>query len=407
MERNDMGRKNKQKRKEKKTWNKFNLKKEKQITQKEMEMKTMNNYKTTTTTTWQGKADCHSGQRVVFTTHDGIEILAGGKNRSGGWHKAHPLPQLAIGPDETMASPSVLDSKTIVPQGWSCEQHLTNLEPPLFVYLDFPDFGTPAVNKYFWYALVDDIREHGIKSVSTQCAGGHGRTGVQLAILRYLLATDDERATYTDAGVLIDWVRSVHCTHAVETKGQQQYIAMVCDIPVGENKIHGYSYGGYSYGGGKSFYNNQGADTGKVTTATTTSKATTLYDDWDDIEWKSSSRDKYDDEVVTCECCDSPSFDMISMTCSHCDYDVDYAESSLKSTCEHCFKSRPYGEFIEGDFICLQCHADAMGVKHKEHEVHCSTCNKMIDNRFISHIDGIDTFICRKCNAELTSSEEQ
>jgi len=402
---NDMRRnKNKQYRKEKKKGNKFNLSKAKQLTQKETEITTMNNYKTTTTTTWQTKADCHSGQRVVFTTHDGIEILAGGKNRSGGWHKAHPLPQLAIGPDETMASPSILKSKTIVPQGWSCEQHLTNPEPPIFVYLDFPDFGVPALNRYFWYALVDDIREHGIKSVSTQCAGGHGRTGVQLAILRYLMATDEERATYTDAGVLIDWVRGVHCTHAVETKGQQEYIAMVCDIPVGENKIHSY-YGGYSYGGGKSsFY--QGADTGKVTTATTTSKQTS-WDDWDDIEWKSSSRDKYDDDIVECDACNSLSFDMVSMTCSNCDYDSEYAESKLQHQCEQCFSNRPYGEFLAGDFICIQCRADNMGIKHNEHEAECSTCNKMIDNRYLSQIDSIDTFICRKCDAEQLESEEQ
>ena len=395
-----MGRKNR-----KKKGNKFNMKKEKQMTQKQMEMKTMNNYKTTTTTTWKSKADCHSGQRVVFTTHDGIEVLAGGKNRSGGWHKAHPLPQLAMGPDETMASPSVLKSKTIVPQGWSCEQHLTNLEPPILVYLDFPDFGVPALNKYFWYALVDDIREHGIKSVSTQCAGGHGRTGVQLAILRYLMATDAERATYTDAGVLIDWVREIHCTHAVETKGQQEYIAMVCDIPVGENKIHSY-YGGYSYGGGKSSFN-QGADTGKVITATTTSKATTLYDDWvddDEIHWQDS---KYEDEVVECEACDAPSFDMVSMTCSYCGFDEEYANSKLQTMCEQCFKKRPYGEFLTGDFTCIQCRADNFGVKFNEHEAQCNTCKKMIDNRYMARIDSVDTFICLKCDADQLESEEQ
>lgn len=378
------------------------MKKEKQQTQKQTEVTTMNNYKTTTKTTWQSKAACHTGQRVVFTTHDGIEVSAGGKNRSGGWHQANPLPQLAIGPDETMASPSVLKSKTVVPIGWSCEQHLTNADPPIFVYLDFPDFGVPALNKYFWYALVDDIREHGIKSVSTQCAGGHGRTGVQLAILRYLMATDDERATYTDAGVLIDWVREIHCSHAVETKGQQEYIAMVCDIPIGENKIHNY-YSGYSYSGSNSY----GADKGKATGITTSSKATTLYDDWDDIGWKNDVDAKYEDDIVGCPSCAEFTFDMVARSCLHCDYDEEYAESKETTTCEQCFKPRKYGEFLAGDFTCLQCRADNMGVKHKEHEVQCNTCTKMIDNRFMSRIDSIDTFICRKCDAENLEFGEQ
>ena len=37
---------------------------------------------TTAGTTWK---ECHKGVNLVFTTHDGIEVYAGGSSRSGGW----------------------------------------------------------------------------------------------------------------------------------------------------------------------------------------------------------------------------------------------------------------------------------------------------------------------------------
>ena len=119
------------------------------------------------TGTWVSKHDCHTGHNLIFKTPDGVEVWAGGRNRNGGWHLMNPLPQLAIAPSETLGM-NLLSSKTEVPEGWSCEQHLTNGTPPHFVSLDWPDFSIPKVSKYFWYALLDDIKEFGIKVISTQ-----------------------------------------------------------------------------------------------------------------------------------------------------------------------------------------------------------------------------------------------
>ena len=116
----------------------------------------------------------------------------------------------------------------------------------------------------------DDIVEHDIETISTQCAGGHGRTGVQLCILYYLLNDDDVKSTITDAGQLIELIRELHCEHAVETDGQQRYIARVLDIDVGDSKIESNygGWGGYSYGGG-------GSGKAKATTTGTTSPKST------------------------------------------------------------------------------------------------------------------------------------
>ena len=51
---------------------------------------------TTTGTTWK---ECHTGVHLVFTTHDGIEVYAGGSSRSGGWWMMEEPPDLAMGPD--------------------------------------------------------------------------------------------------------------------------------------------------------------------------------------------------------------------------------------------------------------------------------------------------------------------
>lgn len=330
--------------------------------------KQVNNMKkeTTYTSKWQSKQGCHTGQSLIFRTTDDIEVWAGGKNREGGWHKMTPLPQLAMGPSETLGTWGMKD-KTEVPEGWSCEQHLTNTTPPLMLSLDWPDFSIPNVNKYFWYAVIDDIREHDIKTISTQCAGGHGRTGVQLAILAYLLGTEDERAAWPDAGVLIDWVREQHCTHAVEAKSQQEYIADVCDIPVGENKIHTPSY---TYGGGE----------GKVIPTTTGSEW------YDDVQYEAGQL--HIDEVGAdyCPSCKHIPTRMMhdGDACSKCGEtfvfddkrEYSYEEDDITTPCPACGSEDIHDE----SNTCLSCHYD-MSKEDKPYKADkvCSTCGDMYD----------------------------
>jgi hypothetical protein len=63
--------------------------------------------------------------------------------------------------------------------------------------------------------------------------GGHGRTGIQLACLRWFLATEEERKEWPDAHTLIMAIRKPYCDKAVEADKQQAYVAQMCGIPNG------------------------------------------------------------------------------------------------------------------------------------------------------------------------------
>ena len=339
-----------------------------------------NNFKTTTTTTWKPQPvapPCHTGQQLVFTTLDGISVYGGGRNRSGGWWTMKPYPQLAMGASETMTPSynSPTNSYTTVPAGWSCEQFNGYREPPLMIDLDFPDFGVPRVEDLFWYALADDIREHNIKSISTQCAGGHGRTGVQLCILYYLLNDEDTQASIQDAAQLITLIRELHCSHAVETAEQQRYIARVLDIPVGDIVIID-RYSGYSQGG---------AGLGKAVGGGTSKSTTPTYDDYFDVQWDDLPYDsplpKDDDETLTdgfsmCDCCGKDTFHD-SGFCEECGWN-DPRTLRDSQVCFNCGVEHNICSFLpaSADGDCIPCIGHSLGVKRKNDTLQCGFCKK-------------------------------
>ncbi len=352
MEMNNMGKRNNRQKKQAKK----KAAKQMKITQKN-------------TGTWVSKQDCHTGHNLIFKTPDGVEVWAGGRNRNGGWHLMNPLPQLAIAPSETLGA-NKLSSLTDVPEGWSCEQHLTNFTAPHFVSLDWPDFSIPKVSKYFWYALLDDIKEFDIKVISTQCAGGHGRTGVQLAILAHFLIPTEQH-TWKDAGELIEWVREQHCTHAVEAKSQQDYIAMVCDIPVGEDKIHSSWGGGYGYGGGWATQfdppNYKVADKGKETSTT------------DDLDMD------YDDLI-----------------------DAFHEDTVVDGTmyCPACHEYLPLSEYADGEPECIQCYADLTGVESHGGKYACGACKEFFKVTDITRINPkFGDLECKNCDKTVVVKE--
>ena len=176
---------------------------------------------------------CHLGNPLEFDTGT-VKVYAGGTNRNGGWTKMETVPDLAIGPIGVIRSAHTRD---IVPDGWSCKSAIISNNVPSIIEIDWPDFGIPDnFGKEFWIALVNDIKEKGIKTISCQCMGGHGRTGVQLAILAHLLIPTKD-LTWKDAGELITHLREMYCENIVESKVQQKYVAEVCDIPEGESIV--------------------------------------------------------------------------------------------------------------------------------------------------------------------------
>jgi ribosomal protein L37E len=384
---------------------------------KNKEMKNMSkapsNYKTTTKTTWAtpSKANCHTGQSLIFTTTGGIDVYGGGRNRAGGWWKAPVVVDLAMGPDETMApfNKSALSGGTIVPAGWSCDDHTGRIDPPKYmIELDFPDFGVPQVDKLFWYALCDDIVEHNIKSISTQCAGGHGRTGVQLCILYYLLNDDDVKSTITDAGQLIELIRELHCDHAVETDGQQRYIARVLDIDVGDSKIestYGGWGGGYSYGGGGS--GKAKSITGKAspTSTTTTTKnkttgTTTGYDLSEEFKMLPKPVQSNALTFEECECCGEVEYNVDTEECTNCGWKMP-DPSADTMLCYNCGATKNPTFFLSpADETCVTCVADEMKVKRQGEKIQCGTCKELRYADMFSETTADGKFVCMACEVK-------
>ena len=179
------------------------------------------------------KGSCHTGNPLVFEAQ-GVKVYAGGNTRNGGWMQMNPKPDLAIGPQGVIRTSRTMDS---FPLGWLCGSKVDTKKTPLLIELEWPDYSIPTnVGRDFWVQLVDDIKTNGIKSVSTQCMGGHGRTGVQLCILAHMMIPQEQH-TWKDAGELIQYIRDVYCDHAVEAPSQQKYIADVLEMAEGENKM--------------------------------------------------------------------------------------------------------------------------------------------------------------------------
>lgn len=181
--------------------------------------------------TWASKSNCHTGNPLVFEAL-GVKVYAGGNSRDGGWMKMKEMPDLAIGPTGVIRT---VRQRNFIPEGFSCASHVQARDSPRIIEIEWPDFSVPSdVGREFWVALVADILNNDIKSVSCQCVGGHGRTGVQLCILAHMMIPKEQH-TWNDAAELIRHIRDLYCTHAVEGKSQQKYIADVLEIPVGED----------------------------------------------------------------------------------------------------------------------------------------------------------------------------
>jgi len=179
----------------------------------------------------KSKIGCHTGNPLVFEAQ-GIKVYAGGTSRQGTWVKMKPYPDVAIGPIDVMR---LKVSRDVLPDGWTCTEKVTVEKMPHIIGIDWPDYGIPSnLGKEFWLALIDDFKKNDVKSVSTSCMGGHGRTGVQLCILAHLLIPEKDR-TWSDVAQLINYIRDTYCDHAVEGINQQEYIADMTDLPVGDS----------------------------------------------------------------------------------------------------------------------------------------------------------------------------
>ena len=346
------------------------------------------------------KPACHTGQKSVFTVGD-IEVFAGGRNRNGGWQKMDEPADLAMGPSETLGSWGA--SKTEVPEGWACGDTLTSYTP-LIISLDWPDFSIPKVSAKFWYALIEDIKEHNIKRISCQCAGGHGRTGVQLAILAYLLSGEKQRAEmWPDAAELIKWVRKAHCHHAVEAQSQQRYIADVCVIPLGEMLIADRpSYGGWS-GNGNLWTDINDVDDDKIMTL-----ADAMEDEAATMDEELLHDIPDETESESCPICTGELDDAYCQTC-HADVLTWDEDTTLhESYCPMCDGETPTAYMVENLQVCCMCHADTLGltVRQSQQKIKCGDCNKFKPAYQFFTMDSEET-TCAQCYHGLTTKRKR
>ena len=91
---------------------------------------------------------------------------------------------------------------------------------PKAIHLPIRNFGVPHFPAQFWKDLLQSLAEIGEQQedgldVLIVCEGGHGRTGLVLAILAGLIFDYQEP---------VNWVRKNYCHHAVETAAQATYV---------------------------------------------------------------------------------------------------------------------------------------------------------------------------------------
>jgi len=343
------------------------------------------------------KTNCHTGNPIVFVA-DGITVHAGGNMRNGGWHVMKPIPDVAIGPEGVLRTKTRRDS---VPSGWSCENAFHSTKLPQFVVIEWPDFGIPSnAGRDFWYALVNDFKTKNINTVSTSCAGGHGRTGVQLCILAHIMLPTTQHS-WKDVAELITYIRSVYCEHAVEGKAQQQYIADVLALPVGEDlfkmsKGFGYIPSAMDY---QNMYEEIEDDSSRMKPKKSKpkkskpkknpkylNKSKTLLDDWDnDAQWGEhfeEDDDKFHGGFVD---------DMVLLECRDC-HTTDWYKSPLDGLTS-CMKCEQAGS----KYSLLSDLCDSY-IDEDSKDCYCANC----DGDF--HIKEMEGPICRLCKIECSCS---
>jgi protein-tyrosine phosphatase len=84
-------------------------------------------------------------------------------------------------------------------------------------HVDWPDFGVPEETAITNALLSLLARARAGERVEVGCAGGHGRTGTAVGCLAVL--------TGCAPGEAVAWVREHYCAKAVETPGQEAFVA--------------------------------------------------------------------------------------------------------------------------------------------------------------------------------------
>lgn len=175
----------------------------------------------------QGKGftlpECHTGNCLILDWGNGAGLYAGGWTRN-----ANPGEDWGVIDLSEFHRPNMYTGSKQADKYFSHTlQGNQERSKGITLHLPIRDYATPHFGMRTWVNLANDVQgmlDKGI-NVLVACDGGHGRTGLTIAILATLLNKDG--CTLPDP---IAWVRKVYCMEAIETTGQELYVYDILGI---------------------------------------------------------------------------------------------------------------------------------------------------------------------------------
>lgn len=158
------------------------------------------------------RARCHHVPRVIFR-HRTLAIYA-----ASGYAVDDAVVPGRVMRFDLRGNAGERSNTLSVPPGWHEWARRYNVET---CHVAWPDGGIPPLVYEFWPAVLSELLARQYDACVWYCVGGHGRTGTALACLAL------SAGIVTDATAAIEYVRAKHCSRAIETIAQEQYIARV------------------------------------------------------------------------------------------------------------------------------------------------------------------------------------
>jgi hypothetical protein len=174
--------------------------------------------------------DCHTGNNPILKLDGGDGVL-----HAGGWskkatHNGVAVVDLAPTKYGARSQEEVYDPSTFGEIAFKRTLEGMKLDEDERIYLPFfiQDYGLPKYSVEVWPLLAADIKALMMEGVDVlvACVGGHGRTGMVTSIVCHLLVPE----VVGDDPVA--WIRRVHCSNALDTQAQEEYVFGVLGIPI-------------------------------------------------------------------------------------------------------------------------------------------------------------------------------